>query len=76
MPLWIDKMMDWLATVGVKRGRAEKFSDAAIKFCLMVKHLFGVALRQFTGMVASVLKLSGLDWPPPDYTALCRRQQR
>ena len=29
----------------------------------MVKNLFGLALRQATGMIASLLKLSGLDWP-------------
>ena len=76
MLLWIDKEMDWLASGSGKRGRAEKFSDAAIQFCLMVKNLFGLALRQATGMVASLLKLSGLDWPMPDYSTLCRRQQR
>ncbi len=76
MLLWIDKEMDWLAAGSGKRGRAEKFSDAAIQFCLMVKNLFGLALWQASGMVASLLKLSGLDWPMPDYTTLCRRQQR
>ncbi len=75
MLLWIDKKMDWLSPGRGKRGRSEKFSDAAIQFCLMVKNLFGVALRQASGMVASLLKLSGLDWPTPDYTTLCRRQQ-
>ncbi len=75
MLLWVDKEMDWLALGSGKRGRAEKFSDAAIQFCLMIKNLFGLALRQATGMVASLLKLSGLDWPTPDYTTLCRRQQ-
>ena len=76
MLLWIDKEMDWLAPGSGKRGRAEKFSDTAIQFCLMVKNLFGLALRQAAGMVASLLKLSGLDWQMPDYMTLCRRQQR
>lgn len=76
MLLWIDKDMDWLAAGSGKRGRAETFSDAAVQFCLMVKNLFGLALRQATGRVASLLKLSGLDWPMPDYSTLCRRQQR
>jgi hypothetical protein len=61
MLLWIDKEMDWLAAGSGKRGRAEKFSDAAIQFYLMVKNLFGLALRQASGMVANLLKLSGLD---------------
>src|SRR5690606_3171721 len=27
------------------------------------------------GMVASLLKLAGLDWPVPDFSTLCRRQK-
>ena len=67
--------MDWLAPASGKQGRSEKFTDAAIQFCLMVKSLFGLALRQTSGMVASLLKLSNLAWPTPNYTTLCRRQQ-
>ena len=26
-------------------------------------------------MVASLLRLAGLDWPVPDYSTLCRRQK-
>jgi len=26
-------------------------------------------------MVASLLKLAGLDWPVPDFSTLCRRQK-
>jgi IS5 family transposase len=74
--LWIDKDMEWQAKPSGKRGRAEKFSDAAIQFCLMLKNLYGLALRQAMGMVSSLLKLSGLDWDVPDYSTVCRRQQR
>jgi hypothetical protein len=73
--LWIDKEMAWLAPASDKRGRPEKFTGGAIQFCLMVKNLFGLGLRQTSGMVSSLLKLSGLDWPTPDYSTLCRRQQ-
>jgi hypothetical protein len=59
-----------LAPARGKRGLAEKFSDAAIQFCLVIKKLFGLALRQASGMVASLLKLSGLDWLTSDYTTL------
>ena len=44
-------------------------------FCLSIKVLFGLPLRQATGFVESLLALSGLDWPVPDYTTLCRRQK-
>ena len=48
------------------------FSDTAIQFCLTIKALFKLPLRQTTGMVASLLKIADLDWPVPDYTTLCR----
>jgi hypothetical protein len=51
------------------------FSDAAIQFCLTIKVLFKLPLRQTTGMVASLLKMVDLDWAVPDYTTLCRRQK-
>jgi hypothetical protein len=37
------------------------FSDAAIRFCLTIKVLFKLPLRQTSGMVASLLKMAGLD---------------
>ena len=40
-----------------------------------IKVLFKLPLRQTTGMVASLLKLAGLDWAVPNYTTLCRRQK-
>ena len=51
------------------------FPTNAIQFCLSIKVLFKLPLRQTTGMVASLLKLAGLDWAVPDYTTLCRRQK-
>jgi hypothetical protein len=42
---------------------------------LTIKVLFKQPLRQTTGMVASLLKLAGLDWAVPDYTTLGRRQK-
>ena len=52
-----------------KRGRSPQFSDAAIQFYLTIKNLFGLALRQTTGFVQSLLAL-----PVPDFSTLCRRQ--
>jgi len=37
--------------------------------------LFGMALRQTTGFVESLLQLSGLDWSVPDFSTLSRRQK-
>ncbi len=73
--VWLDKGMQWLAPATGKRGRQPTFSDAAIQFCLTIKCLFGLALRQATGMVASLLRLAGLDWAVPDFSTLSRRQK-
>jgi hypothetical protein len=40
-----------------------------------MKVLFGMALRQTTGFVESLLQLSGLDWSVPDFSTLSRRQK-
>ena len=52
--------MSWLAAASGKRGRSPQFSDAAIQFCLTIKNLFGLTLRQTTGFVQSLLALPGL----------------
>lgn len=57
-----------------KRGRRQLYGDAAIQCCLTMKVLFGMALRQTTGFVESLLRLIGLDWSVPDFSTLCRRQ--
>jgi len=73
--IWLDKDMTWLAPPDGSPGRPAVFSDAAIQFCLSIKVLFKLPLRQTTGMVASLLKLADLEWAVPDYTTLCRRQK-
>lgn len=40
-----------------------------------MKVLFGMALRQTTGFVESLLCLIGLDWGVPDFSTLSRRQK-
>ena len=74
LTVWFDKNMSWFAAASGKRGRSPTFSDAAIQFCLTIKNLFGLALRQATGLVQSLLTLSGLHWSVPDSSTLCRRQ--
>ena len=58
-----------------KRGWRQSRSDAAIQTCLTTKVLFGMALRQTTGFVESLLRLIGLDWRVPDFSTLCRRRK-
>ena len=74
--VWLDREMEWLAPASGRPGRPQTFSEAAIQFCLSIKVLFGLALRQTIGMVASLLTMASLeDWPVPDYSTLCRRQK-
>ena len=42
---------------------------------MTLKVLFGMALRQTTGFVQSLLRMVGLGWATPDFSTLCRRQQ-
>ena len=75
LTIWLDKDMQWLAAPSGKRGRSQTFSDAAIQFCLTIKCLFGLPLRQTLGLVQSLLKMAGLPWAAPDYSTVCRRQK-
>jgi len=67
--------MAWEAEPSGKRGRQQRFSDGAIQPCLMLKVLFKLPLRQTTGLVASLLELSGLDWDVSDFSTLSRRMK-
>ena len=75
LQIWFDPEMVWLAEPSGKRGRPATFTDGAIQACLTLKALFGLPLRQTTGLVESLLKLAGLDWPVPDFSTLSRRQK-
>jgi Transposase DDE domain len=44
--IWLDKEMTWLAPHDGSPGRPAMFSDAAIQFCLTIKVLFRLPLRQ------------------------------
>ena len=73
--IWLDKDMAWLAPHDGRPGCPAVFCDAAIQFCLTIKVLFKLPLRQTTGMVASLLRMAHLNWPVPGYSTLCRRQK-
>jgi hypothetical protein len=75
LTIWLDKDMQWYAPASGKRGRQRVFSEAAIQFCLSIKCLFNLALRQSLGLVESLLRLAGLDWSVPDNSPVCRRQK-
>ena len=57
--IWFDRETVWLAKPSGRRGRSATFTDTAIQACLTLKALFGLPLRQTTGLVASLLALAG-----------------
>ncbi len=57
LTIWFDPDMTWRAAPPGKRGRQQTYSDTAIQTCLTMKVLFGMALRQTTGFVESLLRL-------------------
>ena len=81
--------MIWEAAPTGRRGRQQTYSGKedqktawgavfptnAIQTCLSMKVLFGIALRQTTGFVESLLRLVGLNWTVPDFSTLSRRQK-
>jgi hypothetical protein len=75
LTIWFDPDMAWAAKPTGKRGRQPVCGDAAVQTCLTMKVLFGMALRQTTGCVESLLHLIGLDWAVPDFSTLSRRQK-
>ncbi|WP_299841645.1 transposase, partial [uncultured Jannaschia sp.] len=52
MLIWVDQEVAWLPPHEGRLARPPVFSDAAIQFCLSVKVLFKLPLRQTAGMVA------------------------
>jgi hypothetical protein len=73
--VWRDPELAWQAATSRRSGRPVVFSDAAIQFCLTLKCMFGLCLRQATGLAKSLLKLAQLDWNVRDYSTLSRRQK-
>ena len=72
LTVWFDPDMTWAAAPTGKRSRQPVYSVAAVQICLTMKGLFGMALRQTTGFVESLLCLIGLDWDVPDFSTLSR----
>ena len=73
--VWLDADLQWQAPASGRPGRPAMLSDAAIQFCLTLKCMFGLGLRQVTGLAESLIKLARLGWGVPDYSTLSRRQK-
>lgn len=75
LTIWLGKDMQWYAPASGKRGRHHTFIDTAIQFCLSIKCLFGLALRQSLGLIQSLLELGKVNWRVPDFSTVSRRQR-
>src|SRR5438105_3413313 len=76
LTLWVDQAAidQWLcAGTPTRRGRPLKFTDAAIRCCLLLRQVFHLPLRQTQGLTCSIFRLLKLDLPAPHYSLLCRR---
>lgn len=74
--LWIPSDCDsfWFHDGPAKRGAQWVYSDAAIEVALILRKVFGLALRQTEGFVGSLLKLLHPGLKCPHYSVICRRQ--
>jgi transposase len=66
-------MAAWTPPRSGGRGRPQQYSAIAIETGLMLRLAFGRPWRQTEGMLASILRLLGLDLPVPDPTSFSRR---
>ena len=75
LTVWVTAaaMAAWTPPRSGRRGRPLQYSAIAIETGLMLRLAFGRPWRQTEGMLASILRLLGLDLPVPDHTTFSRR---
>jgi IS5 family transposase len=75
LTVWVTPtaMAAWTPPRNNRRGRPQKYSEIAVETGLMLRLAFGRTWRQTEGMLASIMRLLGLDLPDPDHTTFSRR---
>jgi hypothetical protein len=75
LTVWVTPaaMAAWTPPRNGRRGRPQQYSAIAVETGLMLRLAFGRPWRQTEGMLASILRLLGLDLPVPDHTTFSRR---
>ena len=63
----------WRAEPRATRGGQPRYSALAITTALTLRAVFRLALRQTEGLIASLLRLLGLDLVAPDHSTISRR---
>ena len=62
----------WKASPRTTRGGQPRYSSLAITTALTLRAVFRLALRQTEGLIASLLRLLGLDLAAPDHSTISR----
>ena len=65
----------WKASPRTTRGGQPLFSNMAIHTGLILRTVFGLALRQTEGLIGSIIHLLGVELAVPDHSTLGRRAQ-
>src|SRR5208337_946784 len=65
----------WKASPRTTRGGQPLFSNMAIQTGLMLRTVFGLALRETEGLIGSIIHLLGIELAVPDHSTLGRRAQ-
>jgi hypothetical protein len=75
LTVWVTPaaMAAWTPPRNNRRGRPQKYSGIAVETGLMLRLAFGRPWRQTEGMLASIMRLLGLELPVPDHTTFSRR---
>src|ERR1019366_9140662 len=65
----------WKASPRTTRGGQPLFSNMAIQTGLILRTVFGLALRQTEGLIGSIIHLLRIELAVPDHSTLGRRAQ-
>src|SRR5512144_2595587 len=68
-----DAIEAWRAEPRTTPGGQPHYSASAITMALTLRAVFGLALRQTEGLIASIVQRLGLDLRVPDHSTLGRR---
>jgi hypothetical protein len=75
LTVWVtaEAIEAWTPANTGRRGRPQRYSEMAVETGLMLRLAFARPWRQTEGMLASIMRLLGLDLPVPDHTTFSRR---
>ncbi len=78
LTLWVseDVLAAWNNTARTgQRGKPSTYTDAVILCMASLQEIYHLPLRATEGLLASVVKMLGVELPVPDHTTLCRRRK-